>query len=512
MGATAVSVAVETNQHGDTEVASLEKTPNEPCDLLADFRVERETANTTGDLLTFDDDARTKQEPLNATVAMSDEGGQKEDTRPMEPGIKTLDSNRKVEDQNETLEVLKPGTDSLESENVIGNQVLVKREEEDSEDSEGFVEAHETLDHEDEKAGVAVHTPVQDGVTSVSQTGSESVALGPAVHHPLHHTTNIETVSTNQNVALDQDAVLDAATSQDAVLTNQVAVLDVAADQDTALNVLTNQDAVLDASTNQDAVLDASTNQDAALDTSTNQDAVLDIATNQDAVLDVAINQDAVLDVATNQDAVLDVAINQDAVLDVATNQETADVLPSAPALLGPSEMVQLVCREEVEGVREVERVSEGPLYPRLDSVIEGAYLDSTPWPSICMSFHLLHLPWYTIHLTHNIFTSTEQEVLEKLTPFSEQELAALYPNPQLDANPLFVDLFIQVGTYHSLSSFSFFPPSLLSPPLSPSCFFSPSCFPFPPTSCPSFAPPYSLHLTPSPPTCLFTTLIFAIL
>ena len=394
MGATAVSVAVETSQHGDTEVVSLEKTPNEPCDLLADFRAERETANTTGDLLTFDDDAGSKREPLsdNTTVAVSDEG-QKEDTRPMELGMKYLESNRKVEDQNETLEVLKPGTDSLESENVIGNQVLVRKEEEeeDSEDSEGFVEAHESLDREDENAGVAVHTPVQ--VTTVSQTGSESVALGPAVHHPLQHTTDIETVSTNQNAALDQDAVLDAATSQDAVLTNQDAVLDVATNQDAVLtnqvavlDVATNQGAVMDIETSQDtvlthqvAVLHAATSQDTVLDVATNQDTVLGTAINQDTALNVLTNQDAVLDTSTNQDAALDTSTNQDAVLDVATNQETADVLPSAPALLGPSEMVQLVCRKEVEGVREVERVSEGPLYPRLDSVIEGAYLDSTP-------------------------------------------------------------------------------------------------------------------------------------
>ena len=381
VGATAVSVAVETNQHKDTEVASLEKTPSEPCDLLADFRVKRETANTTGDLLTFDDDAGAKHEPLsgNTTVAMSDEG-QKEATRPMEPGMKTLDSNRKVEDQNETLEVVKPGTDSLESENGIRNQVLVRKEKEegDSEDSEGFVEAHETLDREDENAGVAVHVPVQDGVTTVSQTGSdhESVAPGPAVHHPLQHSTNIETVSFNQNTALDQDAVLDAATSQDAVLTNQVAVLDEATNQDAVMEIATSEDAVL---TNQVAVVDAATNQDAVLDVATNQDTVLDVATNQDTALNVLTSQDTVLDTSTNQDATLDTSTSQDAVLDVATNQETADVLPSAPALLGPSEMVQLVCREEVEGVREVERVSEGPLYPRLDSVIEGAYLDSTP-------------------------------------------------------------------------------------------------------------------------------------
>ena len=342
MGATAVSVAMETNQHGDTEVASLEKASNKPCDLLADFRVERETANTTGDLLTFDDDAGTKSELLsdNAAVALSDEE-QKEGSRCMEPSMKALESNRRVEDQNETLGGLKSGPDSLESESVIGNQVLVRKEEEDLEDSEDFVEAHETLDHEnvgvtvnagvtveDENAGVTVHTPVQDVVTTVSQTGSESVALSPTVHHPLQHATEIETVSTKLDAAL--------------ISTNQVAVLDVATNQDA---VLTNQVAVLDASTNQDAVLDASTNQDAVLDTSTNEDAVLVTSTSQSAVLDVA------------------------------TNQEAADVLPSAPALLGPSEMVQLVCREEVEDAREVERVSEGQLYPWLDSIIEGVYI-----------------------------------------------------------------------------------------------------------------------------------------
>ena len=372
MGATAVSVAMETNQHGDTEVASLEKASNKPCDLLADFRVERETANTTGDLLTFDDDAGTKSELLsdNAAVALSDEE-QKEGSRCMEPSMKALESDTRVEDQNETLGGLKSGSDSLESESVIGNQLLVRKEEEDLEDSEDFVEAHETLDHEnvgvtvedenagvtveDENAGVTVHTPVQDVVTTVSQTGSESVALSPTVHHPLQHATEIETVSTKLDAAListNQVAVLDVVTNQGAVLTNQVAVLDIA--------------------TSQDAVL---TNQDAVLDAATNENAVLDTLTNQDAVLDASANQDAVVDASTNEDAVLDTSTSQSAVLDVATNQEAADVLPSAPALLGPSEMVQLVCREEVEDAREVERVSEGQLYPWLDSVIEGVYI-----------------------------------------------------------------------------------------------------------------------------------------
>ena len=380
MGATAVSVAMETNQHGDTEVASLEKTLNKPCDLLADFRVERETANTTGDLLTFDDDAGTKSELLlsdNTAVAMSGEG-QKEGSRRMEPSMKALESNRKVEDQNETLGGLKSGPDCLESESVIGSQVLVRKEEEGLEESEEFVEAHETLDHEnvgvtvedenagvsvedenagvsvedenagvtvedenvgvtveDENAGVTVHTPVQDVVTTVSQTGSESVALSQTVHHPLQHATEIETVSAKPDAAL----------------------------------ILTNQDAVLNAASNQDAVL---TNQVALLDAATNENAVL---TNQDAVLDTSTNEDAVLVTPTNEDAVLVTSTSQSAVLDVATNQETADVLPSAPALLGPSEMVQLVCREEVEDAREVERVSEGQLYPWLDSIIEGTYI-----------------------------------------------------------------------------------------------------------------------------------------
>ena len=353
MGATAVSVAMETNQHGDTEVASLEKASNKPCDLLADFRVERETANTTGDLLTFDDDAGAKSELLsdNAAVALSDEE-QKEGSRCMEPSMKALESDTRVEDQNETLGGLKSGPDSLESESVIGNQVLVKKEEEDLEDSGEFVEAHETLDREnvgvtveDENAGFTVHAPVQDVVTTVSQTGSESVALSQTVHHPLQHATEIETVSTKLDAAL--------------ISTNQVAVLDVA----------TNQDAVL---TNQVAVLDVATSQDAVL---TNQDAVLDAATNENAVLDTLTNKDAVLVTSTNEDAVLVTSTSQSAVLDVATNQEAADVLPSAPALLGPSEMVQLVCREEVEDAREVERVSEGQLYPWLDSIIEGVYI-----------------------------------------------------------------------------------------------------------------------------------------
>ena len=34
---------------------------------------------------------------------------------------------------------------------------------------------------------------------------------------------------------------------------------------------------------------------------------------------------------------------------------------------------------------------------------------------------------------------------MEDLVPFTEEDLALLYPNPQLDAQPLFVDNFIKV-------------------------------------------------------------------
>ena len=40
----------------------------------------------------------------------------------------------------------------------------------------------------------------------------------------------------------------------------------------------------------------------------------------------------------------------------------------------------------------------------------------------------------------------TEQEVEEEMEPFSEDGLAQLYSNPQLESNPTFVDNFIMVG------------------------------------------------------------------
>ena len=35
---------------------------------------------------------------------------------------------------------------------------------------------------------------------------------------------------------------------------------------------------------------------------------------------------------------------------------------------------------------------------------------------------------------------------MEDTVPYNEDELAALYPNPQLDANEQFIDYFIQVS------------------------------------------------------------------
>lgn len=37
---------------------------------------------------------------------------------------------------------------------------------------------------------------------------------------------------------------------------------------------------------------------------------------------------------------------------------------------------------------------------------------------------------------------------VENTVPYNEEELAALYPNPQLDANTQFVDYFIKVRYY----------------------------------------------------------------
>lgn len=35
---------------------------------------------------------------------------------------------------------------------------------------------------------------------------------------------------------------------------------------------------------------------------------------------------------------------------------------------------------------------------------------------------------------------------IEDTVPYNEEELAALYPNPQLDANEQFIDYFIKVS------------------------------------------------------------------
>lgn len=40
----------------------------------------------------------------------------------------------------------------------------------------------------------------------------------------------------------------------------------------------------------------------------------------------------------------------------------------------------------------------------------------------------------------------TEEETLEELTPYTEEDLSLLYPNPQLDANQFFIDNFVKVS------------------------------------------------------------------
>ena len=42
---------------------------------------------------------------------------------------------------------------------------------------------------------------------------------------------------------------------------------------------------------------------------------------------------------------------------------------------------------------------------------------------------------------------------IEDTVPYNEEELAALYPNPQLEANEQFIDYFIKVSDTNLLSS-----------------------------------------------------------
>jgi len=345
-----MSVARETTQQScqSEEAAQVEKPSSEPCDLLADFRMEPAavSSSTSGtNLLSFDD---VKSKPETDAAATASNG--KLEDKPLDLVVETLESDQKGE-ENKTSEVLEPVLDTLEPETVQEDQ------------EEVFVEAVETLSREEETADViaAVDTPVQGPVLNIAQKDNDVMApnleplVGGAaqdlvVDDTLQHTADVQTVSANQ-------------------------------------------DAVLNLSSNQDAVLELSTDRDAVLSLSTDHDVMLNVTTNQDAVLNISPDQNAVLNVVTNQ---------EEAVLNIATNQNVVDTMPSAPALLDLSETVQLVCREEVGAA------TEGPLYPRLDSIIE------------------------------------EQEVIEEMTPFSEQDLATLYPNPQLDANPLFIDHFIQ--------------------------------------------------------------------
>ncbi len=52
------------------------------------------------------------------------------------------------------------------------------------------------------------------------------------------------------------------------------------------------------------------------------------------------------------------------------------------------------------------------------------------------------------VHCTNQcLLVLTEGERLEELTPYTAEDLALLYPNPQLDANHIFIESFVQVGT-----------------------------------------------------------------
>ena len=317
----------------------MEKASTEPYDLLADFRTESGTVSSPSgtNLLSFDD---VKSETESGAAGTASDV-KLEGTKPLDLCTPTLESDRK-EDESKSFAVLEPVADSLEPEAVREN----------SED-EMFVEAVETLNRGEEGADVTVvvDMPVQEPVLNILQGGNDVMApnleplvVGAAhdlvVGDTLQHTADVETVSANQ------DAALNLSSNQDAVLNDQGAVL----------NLSTNQDAVLNLSTNQDAVLNISSDRD-AVNVSSDHD---NVSTNQDAVLTMTTDQNAVLNVVTNQD---------EAVLTIATNQETVETMPSAPALLDLSETVQLVCREEAGPD------TEGPLYPRLDSVIEGIHI-----------------------------------------------------------------------------------------------------------------------------------------
>ena len=120
---------------------------------------------------------------------------------------------------------------------------------------------------------------------------------------------------------------------------------------------------------------------------------------------------------------------------------------PSAPALIDFTERVELVRCEGVESVEHVRGVTtsvtsvtsvERVQYPRLDSFLQGAHTHTHT-----------HTHSYTAHThthTHTHTPHTEEECEDELTPFSEEDLAILYPNRQLDTNSLFVDNFLQVS------------------------------------------------------------------
>ena len=52
----------------------------------------------------------------------------------------------------------------------------------------------------------------------------------------------------------------------------------------------------------------------------------------------------------------------------------------------------------------------------------------------------------YIVHLLKSCVTE-QQEFIEEMEPFSEEDLAILYPNAQLDNQNVFVDAFIRVSS-----------------------------------------------------------------
>ena len=60
----------------------------------------------------------------------------------------------------------------------------------------------------------------------------------------------------------------------------------------------------------------------------------------------------------------------------------------------------------------------------------------------------VIHIKFVYTH-THSL---AEQEYMEEMLPFTEEDLSILYPNPQLDSQSVFVDTFIRVRDMQSIT------------------------------------------------------------